>query len=291
MAKPSHLRVLVALAVAALVGSALVLFAATKPAEAVVQIDDDENGSSAGHQDSRDHQTLLETQETDCIEVPFFRLGSTEAVREIVPSNYTVREVRPGNVALTFIEYHCESITVDGKHSLPTTVTLGSVPIVSRDGEPLSGTGYVLWLGTDNPILAARYRQLGIPAEFVPHSSFTFTQENVPGVGSKVRFDLIGDRLDHAVESLVITEPAQGPIRHAQGGVFVYEGNEGWARLSFFNDVRPPGAATTSATIEPTSEIASLLASPLTFTGRTQYIRGDWTGTTQLLEQRKTSDS
>jgi hypothetical protein len=290
-AKANHLRGLVVLTTVTLAASLLlVLVAPGKQAEAIVASDDVEvNSPLVEHQDSRDHQSLLVTSEKDCQEIVFTRLGNTQSVREVVPSNFIVTEFQPGTVPMQFTEYHCETISVDdkfdnnvddNKDERPTTVTLGSVPVTLPNGK---GGRYLLWLGTDNPILAARYRQLGFPAEYLPHTSFSVT-----GTQGKVLYEFIGDELDHTLQFTAPVPTTEVPPSPTSTLTLLHEGSEGLVQLKFVNDTLNLGpqrnGPLTTVQIDPTSYIASLLASSPTFSIPVTYVSGGWTGTTEPLE-------
>jgi hypothetical protein len=65
----------------------------------------------------------------------------------------------------------CGSVSVAGHQPQPMIVSIGLVR-VTRDG---IRTWYVLWMGTDNPLLFAQLRQLGVTSYFIPHSSYSET--------------------------------------------------------------------------------------------------------------------
>ena len=114
-----------------------------------------------GHDGRITHQTFLTTDERDCHEINIPRATVYAATDGLVPDRYTVAAL-PTAARVRVIDYVCESLTVDGQpHARQTQVTIGAVQLAQQG---TSTPYYILWLGTDNPVLAARYRQLGIPA-------------------------------------------------------------------------------------------------------------------------------
>jgi hypothetical protein len=147
-----------------------------------------------GLDDRATHMTLLETMESDCYELTVPRAGNASAVREALPERYqpAVFGIAPDTFAgLRTWDYVCRDLTVHGQRYAPTTqITLGGVALATRDGLPATGRYYLLWIGTDNAVLAARYGQVGLPATFVPdmHASVSELTDapfvvsfNVPG--------------------------------------------------------------------------------------------------------------
>ena len=111
------------------------------------------------------------TQEAGCTEEAFTRSIIRETVDPLVPDELeltpTFTPVGSKPRVLGFINVvTCTQVTLDGPASAyfrqhPTTTTF----IFSA--ALLDGTAYVLLYATDNPVLAARYRQLGWPVQLL----------------------------------------------------------------------------------------------------------------------------
>ena len=74
-------------------------------------------------------------------------------------------------VEFGFNDLVCESVSVAGHEPQPTIVSFGYARVTRDDIR----TTYYLWIGTDNPLLFARLRALGVVAYFIPHSSYSET--------------------------------------------------------------------------------------------------------------------
>jgi hypothetical protein len=111
------------------------------------------------------------TQESGCTEQAFTRSLVRDAVDPLIPDEFDLTPTftppgSPARVAGLINVVTCNQVALDGaggayfaKH--PTTTT------VIYSASLLDGTGYVLLYATDNPVLAARYRQLGWPVELL----------------------------------------------------------------------------------------------------------------------------
>jgi hypothetical protein len=112
-----------------------------------------------------------------------------------------------------FPDYVCEALSVNGHAARPTIVSLGVVA-VQREGRP---TTYVLWVGTDNPLLFARLQQLGVDAFFIPQSTYTETTNLLGQREITVEYVSRGPGgLDYTRNLVVTTEPALAPVSRAR---------------------------------------------------------------------------
>jgi len=230
------------------------------------------------------------TDENDCFELAITRQGDLAATREAVPARYSLTTVLGGTASALWLHtYTCRDLTVDGQPAVggngETTVTIGSVQVNKRDEDTLTGFNtYVLWYGTDNPVLFAKFQQLGLPARLLPRGvSATIDQGatqsivdwafNVPGLTYKV----------HAVGSVVPLAPP-GKIS------MWFDGPRADLKLTYLNDAAQPSTlAPTEADltgVEPLvallrrdangNPIGTILPAPGVPVARQNYGQGSW---------------
>jgi hypothetical protein len=113
----------------------------------------------------------VSTRESGCTEQAFNRSLVRDAVDPLVPDQFELTPTftpagSPSRVAGLINVVTCSKVVFDGPGGAyftqhPTTTT------VIYSATLLDGTGYVLLYATDNPVLAARYRQLGWPVQLL----------------------------------------------------------------------------------------------------------------------------
>lgn len=257
----------------------LVAFAATASAEP---------GAGAAVDE---HPGLIETEENNCFETNDRRPVLLAEAEAYVPDRYTVRSFpappppawlgTPGvaTASVGFIDYVCESLSVNGHRPRPTIVSIGTV-LVTRDN--VNAT-YALWVGTDNPLLFARLRQLGVEAYFLPRSSYSETTNQL---GQRViTVDYVGagpTGLNYTRTITVLTTPA-GPTSQSIGTMY-HLGRKGEVRFRWLNTVLPTGTANVCFEVAPGSLPTEYGITSFCYPAPRQFFRGSWTGTHELLE-------
>lgn len=180
---------------------------------------------------------MTTTKESGCVEINVPRASPLTVLRTLVPTRYTLLVPNPtgapsaGQVVIT--TYTCDQVLVDGHPSTdaePTTVVIGSAGISQRDGAPDSGQ-YILWYGTDNPVLFAMYQRLGLPVSLLPRPSTEFALGDVT---SNLHWTVTGDGLDYDLEAIG-TESATTATSTSH---WFYDGPRGDLELAFSNAFR-----------------------------------------------------
>lgn len=239
--------------------------------------------------DGRDtHVTLLEAGHEECYEVLFGRAADLTALSAVVPDRYTLftQPVPTGGQAgrVRVIDASCLT-SVDGQQRVQrSAVTLGVAEVVARDAVPTPNSYYLLWAGTDDAVLAARLRQVGLPVEHLPASA---TADQPADGTSSVGFSFVGDGLDHSLTAQVV-EPPQAVVDRSRFTAY-HDGPRGDVRLV---DVNALTAGTTSKVTGDLTGIGAL--QPLLLTPRlatlngvsfgSSFRRGGWTRTVERLD-------
>ena len=152
------------------------------------------------------------TDEQDCREANVSRAVLTSRLDPLVPDRYSLLQITATASRLALTTYTCARVSVDGQpvagHDKPTTVTIGSAVVTHRDGEQLpTQQQYILWYGTDNPVLFAKLQQTGLPVSFLPGSSGTASSDE--GV-TTIDWAIRGAGLDYQLQAEG-SEPAANP--------------------------------------------------------------------------------
>lgn len=248
-----------------------------------------------------EHAGEIFTDERDCFETVDRRPVPIGLVRSYVPDAYTpVVLTAPGppiwpnpgqqvgNVGFT--DYVCKSFSVNGHKPRPTIMSMGVV-VLTPTGDPPRRL-YVLWVGTDNPLLFARLQQLGVNVYFIPRSSYTeVTTAAADGTQrTQIVVNYVGNGpggLDYtrtitATEGVLPTPP-DGPA----AGWYTL-GTKGEVALSFLNDFTSLGTATVCLDYAPTSIPTQYGLTPFTngpcFPALRPFFRGSWQGHWELLD-------
>jgi hypothetical protein len=232
----------------------------------------------------------IRTEETNCFETGDRRPVLFAEVDAYVPDRYTVTPAvappppawtgAPGAIVGTvgFQDYVCEKLSVNGHAARPTIVSLGVVG-VRRDG--VSAT-YILWVGTDNPLLFARLHQLGVETFFIPQSAYTETKNLLGQREITVEYVARGPGgLDYTRNLVVTSAPALAPVPST--GTFYHLGSRGEVRFSYANLV--DGAARASICFDVADDSLPLDygITDFCFPALRTFIRGSWTGTIELI--------
>lgn len=238
-----------------------------------------------GHDGRITHQTFLSTDERDCHEINIPRATVYAATDGLVPDRYTVAAL-PTFARVRIIDYVCESLTVDGQpHARQTQVTIGAVQLAQQG---TSTPYYILWLGTDNPVLAARYRQLGIPAVNLAGSTSLVTL--TPAGGLNVTLQYTTDdpsepsELDHTITTRAPIAPLPVPTPGSQLRLF-HDDERGQTQVVFNNLESAATAGVITADLTRIRPLADIIVFPslLTIGGTTSFggstIRGSWEAT------------
>lgn len=239
------------------------------------------------------------TEENDCFETADRRPVPIELVRQYLPARYTPEVVAaPGPPAwptpgqpvgvVGFTDYVCNSFSVNGHKPRPTIVSMGVVSFIARGGAPERGL-YVLWVGTDNPLLFVRLRQLGVTTYFIPRSNYT---ETVSGANTTdIAVHYVGNGPDSLTYTRRITAtegvlpaPPDGP---ASG--WFHLGSKGEVAFTFFNHFQPFGRATVCLEFGPGSiptqyGLTGFPTPGSCFPTLRLFIRGTWEGHHFLVE-------
>jgi len=250
-----------------------------------------------------EHAGEIFTQENECFETADRRPVPIEFVRQYVPARYTPEVIAaPGPPAwptpgqpvgvVGFTDYVCESFSVNGHSPRPTIVSMGVVSFIARDGIPQRGL-YVLWVGTDNPLLFVRLRQLGVTTYFIPRSNYTETVMTASGGTNttEITVNYVGNGPDSltytrrisATEG-VLPAPPDGP---ASG--WFHLGSKGEVAFTFFNHFQPFGRAAVCLEFEPGSiptqfGLTGFPTPGSCFPTLRLFIRGSWEGHHYLVE-------
>lgn len=222
------------------------------------------------------HVTTLMTTERNCTELFIDRPGDPAAARAAVPLQYDLAWTTPtsGVPRVGVYTYTCD-VTVDGHP--PTTRSTVSLAVARLGSANHALTTparfYVLALATDNPLLAARQNQLGLPAQFVPDIAFAETAS--PYTAS---WTLAGSQgLDYSLTTTAAAPPAATPS--SGGPSFVHNDADGTTTLTYDNTMTGTVTAPVTADLSgaPTITQYLLTGAPVSPVGALS--KGDWTTT------------
>jgi hypothetical protein len=241
------------------------------------------------------------TDERDCFETVDRRPVPIDVVRGYVPGNYTPAVfVAPGPPAwptpgeqvgsVGFTDYVCKSFSVNGIDAGPTIVSMGVV-VLTPTGVPPRRL-YVLWVGTDNPLLFEAFQQLGVNAYFIPRSSYT--EVTTTGTDGTRRTEIVVNYVGNEPGGLNYTRTiraTEGALATPSDGLaagWYTLGSKGEVALSFLNDFTSAGTANVCLHYEPGSIPTQYGLTEFTngscFPTLRQFIRGSWQGHWDLLD-------
>ena len=169
--------------------------------------------------------------------------------------------------------------SADGHAGRPTIVSIGTV-LMYREGVPAE---YILWYGTDNPLLFARLQQLGVDAHFIPRSTYSETDDEQGR--RQIRVDYVGNGpggIDHTRTITVLTAPT-GTTRE-DTSTFYHLGSRGEVRFDYALLLEANGTANVCFEVGEESLPLHYGITSFCYPGTRTFFRGGWTGTIQLLE-------
>jgi hypothetical protein len=283
-------RFWLALVIALVIGLAGIVAASAAPA------------STAEEDKVAEHAGEIFTEEQNCFETIDRRPVPIELVRSYVPAAYIPAAfTSPGPPvwpvagqavgSVGFTDYVCESFSVNGHQPRPTIISMGVVVLDPAHAGVPPRRLYVLWVGTDNPLLFARLQQLGVNVYFIPRSSYTQVATTAPDgtPRTEIIVNYVGNGpggLDYtrtitATEGVAPT-PADGP---ASG--WYHLGSKGEVALSFMNDFASAGTARVCLDYGldslPTQYGLTEFTDGTCFPTLRLFLRGSWEGHWELL--------
>lgn len=236
------------------------------------------------------------TNEQDCHETNIARAVSAALLRDLVPARYDLLAPNPAvptTGRITVLTYTCFGVSVDGQpvvgRDKPTTVTIGTAAVKARDGVTLAATPsanaqqYILWYGTDNPVLFAKLQQTGLPVHFLRPSTGTTTDFTSTGTSNTLAWDIRWPGLDYT-QSVTGPEPTVDPAtRPATTSTFWFDGPQGDLSVTYTNHTISTNAPVTADfrandVLQPRVLNQGLLV----INGSFPYIRGGWTSAVKV---------
>jgi hypothetical protein len=151
-------------------------------------------------------EPTVSTSESGCTEQAFTRSLIRDAVDPLVPDEFELTPTftpvgSPARVAGLINVVTCTQVTVSG----PAAAYFAQHPTMTTfiySASLLDGTGYALLYATDNPVLAARYRQLGWPVQLLsPRTNLSLVDP--ADAPQQAAWSLKGPGWDGLVESSV----------------------------------------------------------------------------------------
>ena len=230
--------------------------------------------------DESSEEAAVTTAEVGCRETNVPRAVLTSGLDPLVPDRYTLLRTTATASRLTVTTYTCSEVSVDAQpvvgQDKPTTVTIGSATVSHRDGQPLPSNQqqYIVWYGTDNPVLFARLQQTGLPVSLLPRARTTVNSGGA--TITAVDWAIRGAGLDYD-ENAEGTEPVAAP--QVSTSIWWYAGPKGDLRITYSNLLAASSAAITAdfRSNELLSQIV-VLPSLLQINGASfAYLRGSWT--------------
>lgn len=244
--------------------------------------------STATAADTLGSAAAVTMDEQDCLEAGVSRAVLTSGLDPLVPDRYSLFHINATASRLVLTTYTCSQVSVDGQpvvgHDKPTTVTIGSAVVTTRDGEPLptSQQQYIVWYGTDNPLLFAKLQQTGLPVSFLPRSSVEATSN---GAITTVDWAIRGAGLDYDLTAEG-AEPVTDPVTSTT--TWWYDGPKGNLKITYEN-LFVKSAAVITADLTGNELLREIVPSPavLTINGATipaGFVRGSWTSQVSFVE-------
>ncbi len=220
------------------------------------------------------------TQERGCTEQAFNRNLIRDAVDPLIPDDYELTPTSPAGaparVAGLINVVTCSQVTTDGPaaayfaHHPTTTTFIYSATL-------LDGTSYVLLFATDNPVLAARYGQLGWPVQLLGPKTGTAPGTDAAGGAQRRLWGLHGAGWDGVVDGSV---PATLNPAGTSTFELVHQSEDTVLHLCYANV-----SSVTSNTVwfdlsrTPVADLAAVSVLPTDFQFAGWYITGDQTAT------------
>lgn len=198
--------------------------------------------------------------------------GLADEVRARVPEQFRLRYNSNGQPLLYITAIHCERYTANGVTRGTTAAAFG-VSIESPDGTmcatpwPVAGAiaphlagscnNYLIFAAYDNPSVVAwaRAGTPDAPVYFVDDLTFTESGLDPISLGVPLHFDSGSTPSAYRLDLIVRARPATVPMAAA----FWFESRVGTVRVGFDTDGIALGEATGQLTVEPGSEMATML--------------------------------
>jgi len=247
----------------------------------------DETFEPPGLEGRQTHVTLLTTQESDCTELAIVRGVTAPGARALVPGRYAITTAGSGELVTGRFQkwdYVCEDFSVDGQRYTPRTqISMGAIAVTSRDDVPVGpGHFYLVYLATDNPVLAARYQQVGLPATFSPGLSATVSD----AAASPFEVSFFSPIAQYSLMAVSAMAPA--PVPATGGPNLFHEGGSGEVLLSYNNKMLGTATGTfVTADYRQHEILAPIIALPrlLQIAGPGfAILGGDWDATVARLD-------
>lgn len=233
-----------------------------------------------GRSEDRGHPVLMETSEQDCWELNTGRTARPADVDPLLPAGWDPLLTPSGRAAVSFVEYTCQSTSVDGTPGrLTTTAWLVAGAFHVQSGERRTWT---LAHGTDNPLVSQRFRKLGIPSEHLQHTTATLTTTPDGSVAFEQRWEDTSGELSHERAG---TAPDPGPLSRRVTSRFWFATEDGGAvSLTLTNHLTARVTATLRETFPAGSLYERLGITQIPVPTRNAglvYLEGSWTGVLQ----------
>ena len=250
----------------------------------------DEPPEPPGLEGRESHMTMLTTQETDCTETFIPRAVTPDGARALVPDRYELFTTASGGVTFArFVvwDYVCDELSVDDQRLQQRThISLGAIAITSRDREalPPNSSFYIVAIRTDNPVLAARYRQVGLAADFAPDMVATVSDS------ATAPFEVSFTVPSASYTETAVADTVPVPVPVDGGGPVLYqEGRAGEVLLSYDNSAGAATSAVITADYRQYELLVPIIGLPrlLEIPGvrfANSVIRGDWEATLVRLD-------
>jgi hypothetical protein len=246
----------------------------------------DETLEPPGLEDRETHMTMLTTHESDCTELAIVRAVTAAGARALVPERYQPAAVVSGDLVsgrFQMWDYVCEHLRLDDQSHAPRTqISIGAIAVTSRGGVPVNRGYYLVYLATDNPALAARYRQVGLPAAFTPGLSAAVSDV----AASPFEVSFIAPTAQYTLTAVSAMAPSPVPVA-ADGPNLFYEGGSGEVLLSYHNHTGAAVSAGVTADYRQHEILAPIIALPRLLQPAGvpfPLIRGDWDATVARLD-------
>ena len=129
---------------------------------------------ATGFAQADDTPRELQVTFTSCTEFAGLTGVSRTAIAPLVPTGFILADFGSDTAGAVARIANCEGVSVDGSNSVPGTVSHIGANLVSPDGTG-DINNYTLLYVTDNPRLALRLRQFGLPVRLDPSIAYEIT--------------------------------------------------------------------------------------------------------------------
>lgn len=129
---------------------------------------------ATGFAQADDTPRELQVTFTSCTEFAGLTGVSRTAIAPLVPTGFILADFGSDTAGAVVRIANCEGVSVDGSNAVPGTVSHIGANLVSPDGTG-DINNYTLLYVTDNPRLALRLRQFGLPVRLDPSIAYEIT--------------------------------------------------------------------------------------------------------------------